>query len=153
MERGSQGCRSKASPWQNPMISTHSGSRRGSWNCKRLGRTWMSSVNRLPHLPGVGRYAATSVMAVTMHRIKKDMKMKQPTKKAGPPLASVCPEPTKRPVPMVPPSAIIWACLFAQKLDARCISEWREEVPTVILSRVVSFHTACQRSLLPAVQR
>lgn len=60
-------------------------------------------------LPGVGKYAATSIIAVTIQNTKNDMKQKLPKMNAGPPLASVCPDPTKRPVPMVPPSAIICA--------------------------------------------
>ncbi len=54
--------------------------------------------------PLVGRKAATSVIPVTMHQTRKDIAMYEIKMNAGPPVASVCPEPTNRPVPIVPPT-------------------------------------------------
>lgn len=47
------------------------------------------------------------MIPATVQKIKNDMAMYVDRMKAGPPRARVWPEPTKSPVPIVPPNAII----------------------------------------------
>lgn len=63
------------------------------------------------------------MIPATVQKIKKDMAIYVDKIKAGPPRARVWPEPTKRPVPIVPPKAIIWACLSYISLPNHII--WR----------------------------